>query len=65
MVGYEKAKVHEELMTGIGKGMATNKNGLGVELELKNFKVQSSEIRVVVYAKKWFVPKWRSLTSYA
>jgi hypothetical protein len=65
VVGYEKAKVHEELMTRIGKGMATNKNGLGVELELKNFKVQSGEIRVVVCAKKWFVPKWRSLTSYA
>jgi hypothetical protein len=32
VVGYEKAKVHEELMTTIGKGMATNENGLGVEL---------------------------------
>jgi hypothetical protein len=33
VVGYKKDKVHGELMTGIGKGMATNKNELGVELE--------------------------------
>ncbi len=65
MVGYEKAKVHKGLMTGIGKGMATNKNGLGVELELKNFKVHPSEIKWWCVQKKWFVPKWRSLTSYA
>jgi hypothetical protein len=60
VVGYEKANIHGELMTRIGKGMATNKNGLGVELESRNFKVQSSEIKVVVCAKKWFVLKWRS-----
>jgi hypothetical protein len=29
----------------IGKGVATNENELGVELELKNFKVQLGEIR--------------------
>ncbi len=33
VVNYEKAKVHEELMAKIGKGMATNGNELGVELE--------------------------------
>jgi hypothetical protein len=31
-----------------GKGMATNRNGLGIELISKNSKVQSSEIGVVV-----------------
>ncbi len=38
VVSCEKAKVHEELVAGIGKEVATNKNGLGVELESKNFK---------------------------
>jgi hypothetical protein len=33
-----------------GKGVATNKNGLGIELISKNSKVQSSEIGVVVCA---------------
>jgi hypothetical protein len=47
-------------MTRIGKGVATNENGLGVKLESKNFKVQSSEIKVVVCAKKWFVLKWKN-----
>jgi hypothetical protein len=33
MVGCEKAKVHRELVAGSGKGVATNENGLGVELK--------------------------------
>jgi hypothetical protein len=33
VVDYEKIKVHGELVAKIGKGMATNGNGLGVELE--------------------------------
>jgi hypothetical protein len=33
VVSYKKAKVHKELVTRIGKGMATNKNKLGVKLE--------------------------------
>jgi hypothetical protein len=33
VVGCKKVKVHEELMVKISKGMATNGNGLGVELE--------------------------------
>jgi hypothetical protein len=32
--------------------MAINGNGLGVELELKNSKVRSSEIGVVVHVNK-------------
>jgi hypothetical protein len=38
VVGYENVKVRRELMVGISKGVATNGNGLGVELEPKNFK---------------------------
>ncbi len=34
---------------GKGKGMTTNKNGLGVEFDLKNSK---GEIKVVVHANK-------------
>jgi hypothetical protein len=30
------------------EGVATNKNGLGVEFESRNFKAQLGEIRVVV-----------------
>jgi hypothetical protein len=52
MVNYEKVKVHKELVVGTGKGMATNRNGFEVEFELKNFKVQSSKIELVVHAKK-------------
>jgi hypothetical protein len=43
-------------VAGIGKGMATNGNGFGVELELKNLKARSSEIRVVVNVKKMAHP---------
>jgi hypothetical protein len=50
VVGYEKANIHGELMTRIGKGVATNKNGLGIEFISKNSKVQLSEIGVVVCA---------------
>ncbi len=39
-------------MVGICKGMTTNGNGLGIEFELKNFKAQLGEIKVVVHAKK-------------
>ncbi len=35
MVGYEKAKVHGKLAIEIGKGVAINKNGLGVEFDLE------------------------------
>jgi hypothetical protein len=34
------------------KEVATNKNGLGVELKTKNFKAPSSKIRVVMRANK-------------
>jgi hypothetical protein len=37
---------------GLGEGMAPSRNGLGVELESKNFKVPSSKLRVVVCAIK-------------
>jgi hypothetical protein len=33
VVDCEKVKVHGELVTKIGKGMAINGNGLGVKLE--------------------------------
>jgi hypothetical protein len=52
VVSCKKAKVHEELVAGIGKEVATNKNGLGVELESKNSKDQSTEIRWWVCARK-------------
>jgi hypothetical protein len=40
MVGCEKVKVHGELVVGIGKEMATNGNGFGIELESKSFKAR-------------------------
>ncbi len=49
-----------EEVVEIGKGMATNRNGLRVELELKNFKAQSNEIGVVVHVNKVAVPHWTS-----
>jgi len=52
VVGYENVKVRRELMVGISKGVATNGNGLGVELEPKNFKARPSKIKVVVCVKK-------------
>jgi hypothetical protein len=60
VVSCKKAKVHGELLDGICKGVSTNENGLGIEFELKNFKVGSSKIGVVVRAKKWHVLEWRS-----
>jgi len=33
VVDYEKVKGHWELVAKIGKGMATNRNGLGIEFE--------------------------------
>jgi hypothetical protein len=56
VVGCKKAKVHEELMSRICKGVATNRNRFGVELELKNFKVGLGKIGVVVLAKKMAHP---------
>jgi hypothetical protein len=56
MVSNKKVKVHWELVVRIGKGVATNENGLGIELESKKFKVRLSEIRVVVCAKKMARP---------
>jgi hypothetical protein len=38
MVNYEKAEVHGEATTKLGKGVATNKNGLGVEFNSKKLK---------------------------
>jgi hypothetical protein len=37
---------------GNGKGMTTIKNGLGVELDLKNSKAQLSKIEMVVHVNK-------------
>jgi hypothetical protein len=37
---------------GNGKGMTTIKNGLGVELDLKNSKARLGEIEVVVHVNK-------------
>jgi hypothetical protein len=56
MVNSEKTTVHWELVVGIGKGVAINENGLGIELESKDFKARLSEIRVVVCAKKMAHP---------
>jgi hypothetical protein len=39
-----------------GKGGTTNGNGFGVELGLKNSKVRSSKIEVVVHANKMACP---------
>jgi hypothetical protein len=33
VVDYEKVKAHWELVAKIGKGMATSRNGLGIEFE--------------------------------
>jgi len=44
VVNCKKAKVHRKLLDGICKGVSTNGNGLGIEFELKNFKVGSSKI---------------------
>jgi hypothetical protein len=41
---------------GKGKGVTTNKNGLGVELISKNSKAQSNEIGVVVCANTIVCP---------
>jgi hypothetical protein len=39
VVNCEKVKAHWELIAKIGKGMATNRNGIGVEFKLKKFEV--------------------------
>jgi hypothetical protein len=56
MFNCEKAKVHGELVAEIGKGVVTNGIKLGVEFELKNSKVRSSEIKVVVHVNKVACP---------
>jgi hypothetical protein len=56
VVGCKKAKVHEELLIGIWKGVANNGNGLGIEFKLKKFKVGSGKIKVVGRAKKMARP---------
>jgi hypothetical protein len=45
-----------EETTWRGKGVTTNRNELGVELDLKNSKVQSGEIEMVVCANKVTCP---------
>jgi hypothetical protein len=45
-------KFTKEETTNIGKGVATNKNGLGIELNSKNFKVRLGKIKVVMCASK-------------
>jgi len=41
-----------EEATRLGEGVPTNRNGFGVELESKNFKVQSNKIGMVVCVNK-------------
>ncbi len=54
-----------------GKGVATNRNELGVELKSKNSKIQSGDVKVVVCANKMarseFLKKLRTyeLTNHA
>lgn len=52
VVNYKRVKVHGEVVVGIGKRVATNKNGFEIEFEMKNFKARSSEIEVMMHAKK-------------
>lgn len=52
-VDYNKVKQFTMKETiGNGKGMTTIKNGLGVELDLKNSKAQLSKIEMVVHVNK-------------
>jgi hypothetical protein len=52
-VDYNKVKRFTmKETTKNGKGMTTIKNGLGVELDLKNSKARLSEIEVVVHVNK-------------
>ncbi len=52
VVNYKKVKVHGKATTKLGKGMATNGNGLGVKLNSKKFKARLGKIKVVVHANK-------------
>jgi hypothetical protein len=61
MVNYEKVKIHKGGNTNIGKGMATNKNWLRVELNSKNFKARLGKIKVVVCANKVACPRVEKL----
>jgi hypothetical protein len=56
VVGYEKVKVMVEEATKKNKEVATNRNGLGVELESKNSKARLGKIRVLVHANKMARP---------
>jgi collagenase-like PrtC family protease len=56
VVNYKRAKVYGKLVVGIGKRVATNENGFEIVFEMKNFKARSSEIEVMVHAKKIACP---------
>jgi hypothetical protein len=53
---WKGLKFIREEVVEIGKGVATNGNGLGIELNLKNFKVWLGEVKVVVRANKMAHP---------
>ncbi len=48
----KRLKFTREEAIEIGKGVATNRNGLGIELNLKNFKARLGEVKVVVCVNK-------------
>jgi hypothetical protein len=53
----KRLKFTREEAIEIGKGVATNGNGLGIELGLKNFKARLGEVKVMVRANKMACPK--------
>ncbi len=53
---WKGLKFTREEAVEISKGVATNGNGLGIELNLKNFKVRLGEVKVVVRANKMAHP---------
>ncbi len=53
---WKGLKFTREKAVEIGKGVATNENGLGIELNLKNFKARLGEVKVVVCANKMAHP---------
>jgi len=52
VVNYKKGKVHGKATTKLGKGVATNGNGLGVKFDSKKFKARLGKIEVVVHVNK-------------
>ncbi len=56
MVDYEKDKVCGVEATIKSKEVATNGNGLGVEIVSKNSKIQLGKIRMVVDVNKMAYP---------